>query len=151
MITKLVIGIATCLLKAGRADTEDMAVARQWLCKLVSTATNSRDRSIRYERNNRGIVGGVLCWVRAEAISGGPVDSHYLAIPSEDCNKARTNEHVEYLEDMMRAEVTCGVYAKLKSVVIICSSSSSISLSCDRSIASSKVLERDCPGKVIMW
>jgi hypothetical protein len=30
-------------------------------------------------------------------------------------------------------------------------SSSSISLSCDRSIASSKVLERDCPGKVIMW
>jgi hypothetical protein len=31
------------------------------------------------------------------------------------------------------------------------SSSSSINLSCDRSIASSKVLERDCPGKVIMW
>jgi hypothetical protein len=31
------------------------------------------------------------------------------------------------------------------------SSSSSISLSRDRSIASSKVLERDCPGKVIMW
>jgi hypothetical protein len=30
-------------------------------------------------------------------------------------------------------------------------SSSSISLSCDRSIASSKVLERDCPGKVVMW
>jgi hypothetical protein len=30
-------------------------------------------------------------------------------------------------------------------------SSSSINLSCDRSIASSKVLERDCPGKVIMW
>jgi hypothetical protein len=29
--------------------------------------------------------------------------------------------------------------------------SSSINLSCDRSIASSKVLERDCPGKVIMW
>jgi hypothetical protein len=28
---------------------------------------------------------------------------------------------------------------------------SSISLSCDRSIASSKVLERDCPGNVVMW
>jgi hypothetical protein len=31
------------------------------------------------------------------------------------------------------------------------SSSSSIGLSCDRSIASSKVLERDYPGKVVMW
>jgi hypothetical protein len=30
-------------------------------------------------------------------------------------------------------------------------SSSSIGLSCDRSIASSKVLERDYPGKVVMW
>jgi hypothetical protein len=44
------------------------------------------------------------------------------------------------------------LYFKYISVYIFtCGSSSSISLSCDRSIASSKVLERDCPGKVIMW
>jgi hypothetical protein len=30
-------------------------------------------------------------------------------------------------------------------------SSSSTGLSCDRSIASSKVLERGYPGKVVMW
>jgi hypothetical protein len=34
--------------------------------------------------------------------------------------------------------------------IYVCSSSS-INLSRDRFIASSKVLERDCPGKVIMW
>jgi hypothetical protein len=53
--------------------------------------------------------------------------------------------------------ITCDLYCN---ILIFCShtsksyaicSSSSISLSCDRSIASSKVLERDCPGKVIMW
>jgi hypothetical protein len=35
--------------------------------------------------------------------------------------------------------------------VVALISSSSINLSCERFIASSKVLERDCPGKVIMW
>jgi hypothetical protein len=39
----------------------------------------------------------------------------------------------------------------LASVLPYYGSSSSINLSCDRFIASSKVLERDCPGKVIMW
>jgi hypothetical protein len=43
-----------------------------------------------------------------------------------------------------------GIYEQGGDRVILLSSSS-ISLSCDRSIASSKVLERDCPGKVIMW
>jgi hypothetical protein len=33
----------TCLLKAGIVEPEEMAVARQWLCKHVSMATNSRD------------------------------------------------------------------------------------------------------------
>jgi hypothetical protein len=52
------------------SEPEDTAVVRQWLCKNASTATESRDRRNRHERNNRGIVGGgVLCWVRAEAVS----------------------------------------------------------------------------------
>jgi hypothetical protein len=63
------ITIVTCLLKTGIAEPEETAVARQWLCKHVSTATKSRDRGNRCTRDNRGTVGGgVLCWVCAEAI-----------------------------------------------------------------------------------
>jgi hypothetical protein len=38
---------------------EKTSVSRQWLCKHVSTATNSRDRSNRYTSVNREIVGSV--------------------------------------------------------------------------------------------
>jgi hypothetical protein len=56
-------------MKAGTVEPEDTAVARQWLCKHVSTATNSHDRGNRYARNDRIAVGsGVLCWVCAESL-----------------------------------------------------------------------------------
>jgi hypothetical protein len=42
----------TCLLKAGITEPEDMAVSRERLCKHVSTATKSCDRSNRYTCNN---------------------------------------------------------------------------------------------------
>jgi hypothetical protein len=38
----------TCLLKAGIAEPKETAVAREWLCKHVSMATNSHDHSNRY-------------------------------------------------------------------------------------------------------
>jgi hypothetical protein len=49
------------------------AIPKQRLCRHVSAATVSRDGRNRYECNNRGTIGsGVLCWVRAEAISEEP-------------------------------------------------------------------------------
>jgi hypothetical protein len=57
----------TCLLKAGIAEQEGLAVARERLCKHGFTATNSTAATD--TRNNRAAVGGgVLCWVCAEAI-----------------------------------------------------------------------------------
>jgi hypothetical protein len=71
--------IVTCLLKTGTVNPEEMGVARQWLCKHISTATSSRDHGRAYtqqmnmsrdvtsasavtSRENRGIVrSGVLC------------------------------------------------------------------------------------------
>jgi hypothetical protein len=54
--------------------TREDAVARQWLYKHVSTASESLDWSERYECSNRGNVArGVLCWVFAKAIQGDPV------------------------------------------------------------------------------
>jgi hypothetical protein len=47
----------TCLLKAVIAESEETAIARQWLCKHVSTATNLCDRDNDYAHNNRRIVG----------------------------------------------------------------------------------------------
>jgi hypothetical protein len=48
--------------KAGIAEPEETAVAREWLDKPLP-------RQQIHEHNNRGTVGGgVLCWVRAEAI-----------------------------------------------------------------------------------
>jgi hypothetical protein len=39
-----------CLLKVVIAEPEETAVAKKWLCKHVSTATNSRDRGHDYAR-----------------------------------------------------------------------------------------------------
>jgi hypothetical protein len=56
------ISIVTCLLKARIVESEETAVARQWLCKHLSMATKARDHRIRYTCNNRGTVrGGILC------------------------------------------------------------------------------------------
>jgi hypothetical protein len=58
-------------MKAGITEPEETAVTRHWLCKHFSTATKSCDRGKDYARNDSGPVGGgVLWWVRAEAISG---------------------------------------------------------------------------------
>jgi hypothetical protein len=63
------VNIVTHLLKVVIAEPENTAVPRQWLCKQVSTATNSRDSSNRHERNTRGTDGsGVFCGVRPEAV-----------------------------------------------------------------------------------
>jgi hypothetical protein len=52
-----------------------MPVARQWLCKHVSTATESSDPCNNYECNNRRIVGGgVFCAAHVEALSGEPAE-----------------------------------------------------------------------------
>jgi hypothetical protein len=50
-------------------EPEEKAVARECLYKHVSMATNSNDHGSRYASNDKGVVGGgVLCWVRTEAI-----------------------------------------------------------------------------------
>jgi hypothetical protein len=64
-----VLHIVTCLLKAVITESEETAVARQWLYKHISKAAKLRDRGNDYTRNNRRIVGSsVLCWVGARAI-----------------------------------------------------------------------------------
>jgi hypothetical protein len=61
----LLLSTATCPL----VEPGETSVPRRWLCKHVSTATESRDRWNRYTRDNRGTVGGgVLRCVRAEPI-----------------------------------------------------------------------------------
>jgi hypothetical protein len=50
--------IVICPRKDRIVEIKERAVARQWLCKHVSTATNTRGRSKRCTRNNRGTVGG---------------------------------------------------------------------------------------------
>jgi hypothetical protein len=61
--------IVICLLKAGIAEPEEMALARERLCKHISTATNSRDCGNRYLRNNRGTVGSNIFYaIRADVI-----------------------------------------------------------------------------------
>jgi hypothetical protein len=58
--------VVTCPLNARRVEPEKTVIAGQWLCKHVSSATESRDRSNGYTRNNRGTVGsGVFYAVRA--------------------------------------------------------------------------------------
>jgi hypothetical protein len=57
----------TCLLKGGIAEEEETTVARERLCKNVSTATNSRDRSNRFIRNiGRTVRSGIFYGVAAE-------------------------------------------------------------------------------------
>jgi hypothetical protein len=61
--------------KTGIVEPEVTAVAKDWLCKRVYTATKPRDR--RNTRKNRGAVGGgVLCWVRADVILGEIADCY---------------------------------------------------------------------------
>jgi hypothetical protein len=43
-------------------ELEETAVARQWFCKHVSTATKSRDRGNGYTRNDGGIVGSDILY-----------------------------------------------------------------------------------------
>jgi hypothetical protein len=63
----------TCPLKARTVESEETAVARQWLLKQASTATKSRDCSNGYTRNNRRTVGsGIFYAVRAKPIYWGP-------------------------------------------------------------------------------
>jgi hypothetical protein len=55
--------------------SEKMHVARQWLCKHVSMATESSDPRNSYVCNKRRTVGGgVSCCVHAEALSGEPAE-----------------------------------------------------------------------------
>jgi hypothetical protein len=50
-------------------EEEKVAVAREWLCKHISTAAKSHDHSKRDARSNRGIVvGSVFYAVCAEAV-----------------------------------------------------------------------------------
>jgi hypothetical protein len=53
---------------------EERAVARQWVCKHVSTATKSRDLRKRYTLNNTGTVGSSVFYaVHAKAIYWRPI------------------------------------------------------------------------------
>jgi hypothetical protein len=64
--------IVTCLLKARIVEPEEMAIARQWLCRCISMATKLCDHSNGYTYNNRGSVGShVFHAVYAEAIYQG--------------------------------------------------------------------------------
>lgn len=61
------LGIVTCLLKAGITVPQEIFLARDRLCKHVSTASDSRDRNNRYIRNTRRTVSdGVFYEVRVE-------------------------------------------------------------------------------------
>jgi hypothetical protein len=58
-----------CVLKVGITEPEETAVAKQWLCKNFSTATEWRDPQNRHECNNRETVGsGVFYAIVVEVI-----------------------------------------------------------------------------------
>jgi hypothetical protein len=59
--------ILTYLLEVGIVYSDETPVARKWLCEQVSIATSSHDFSKQQEWK---FGGGILNWVRAEAISG---------------------------------------------------------------------------------
>jgi hypothetical protein len=50
----------TCLLKTGIEEPEEMTIAREWLCKHISTATNSHDCSNRHTPDNKELLEAVL-------------------------------------------------------------------------------------------
>jgi hypothetical protein len=54
--------------------SQQTAVAREWLCKHVSTATESHIHHNRHKHNNTVTVGScVICWVHPEAVSLDPI------------------------------------------------------------------------------
>jgi hypothetical protein len=102
------VNFITCLLRAGILKPADTAVARQYLCKHISTATSLgvHGRSYTQQRNtsrhftsaavmtsrdNRGIVRkGVFCWARAEDI---PRESKLKPVRNPASRRRRRKEN----------------------------------------------------------
>jgi hypothetical protein len=63
------LSVVTYVPKAGITVPKETVVAKEQLCKHISTATDSRDRSKRHTRNNRRTVRcGIFYVIRAEVI-----------------------------------------------------------------------------------